>query len=189
MVVCSVFYGLCLPLMSCSEAGELSVLDMVCGLSVLEAAFQFRKGWISRRADRLTGVNATGFKFIQTSHLLQWSRNRWLMLIKHTMFKSFKPCSHWNTHNDHHTHGDAEMITQGDQSMNVRYIHGGSQALAKKRGTHANIRIHFQIFMYQIMIFWYLKDISRTYQFGYQFLSNSLSFSSVWSVVKITHLF
>lgn len=70
-----------------------------------------------------------------------------MLTLKHT-------CHH------HHTHGDAEMITQGDQSMNVRYIHRASRALVKKRGINANIRIHFQLFMYQTIISLYLKGIS-----------------------------
>lgn len=79
--VFSVFCGLCSPLMSQCKALELSVLDMVCGLSALEAATQCRTGQLNRRADRLTGVNSTGFSLIQTSHSPQCFRNRWLMLI------------------------------------------------------------------------------------------------------------
>lgn len=85
MLVFSVFCGLCLPLMSQYKVVELSVLDMVCGLSVLEAAIQCRTGQLSRRADRLTGVNSTGFSLIQTSHSPQCFKNRWLTLIHHTL--------------------------------------------------------------------------------------------------------
>ncbi len=78
-----VFCGVCLPPLSQSKAVELSAFDMVCGLSVLEAAIQRRTGQLSRRVDRLTGVNSTGFRLIQTSPSLQCSKNRWLMLIYH----------------------------------------------------------------------------------------------------------
>lgn len=60
------------------------MLDMVCGLSALEAAIQRRTGQLRRRADRLTGVNSTGFTLIQTSHSPQCFKNRWLTLIYHT---------------------------------------------------------------------------------------------------------
>lgn len=63
-----------------------------------------------------------------------------------------------HTHHHHHTHGDAEIITQGDRSMNVGYIHPGPRLLVKKRRTNANIGIYFQILMYQIIIYFYLKD-------------------------------
>ena len=69
---------------------------MVCRLSELEAAVQCRTGQLSRRADRLTGVNSTGCGLIQTSHLPQCSKNRWLMLIYHT-----QPCSRRNAHTNH----------------------------------------------------------------------------------------
>ncbi|CAB1449104.1 unnamed protein product [Pleuronectes platessa] len=61
----------------CKVEVELSVPDMVCGLSVLGAAIQCRTGKLSRRADRLTGwkeissmVFLLSLSYSQPSHYL-----------------------------------------------------------------------------------------------------------------------
>ena len=129
MLLFYVFCGLCLPPTFQSKAVELSVLDMVCRLSELEAAVQCRTGQLSRRADRLTGVNSTGCGLIQTSHLPQCSKNRWLTLI---YLK--QPCSRWNTHTQSirktHSLRDKDAYTSehmGIDQLVWMYIHVGTQ--------------------------------------------------------------
>lgn len=92
-LVWDLHWFLCLLCLKAMSVVELSVLDMVCGLSVLEAAIRCRTGQLSRRADGLTGVNSTGLRLIQASRSLQCYRNRWLTLFSHT-----QPCSFLNAH-------------------------------------------------------------------------------------------